>query len=188
MWIINTRYLHWPLLEELLAWSPTVLVNEGALKNILPQGIKIDVVQAVSSSPEELRQKLVDQWPIECIPGVNNNSYLSAGLAYFLEKGYSTVSIIANPQSFWDTQAYVTQLELIFYFQDYKIVWITSGYWKKWLPQDTLLKLSSRTISTKNLAYFPDEKYYKVIKDGFVEIDTSDQGFWLHEKLGYSSE
>lgn len=181
LWIVKKEGIHWPLIEELLEWSPTLMVSEDALDGVLSQGIKIDIVATENAEPAALKNTLLDQWPIECIQG--NGSDLSIGLDYFYQKNYATLSIIANPQDFGNIQAYLSKIELIFYYKAYKIIWVKSGFWKKWVPKGSLFKISVNFLSMKNLSFISEESAYLSQEDGFVEIDAGNNAFWLYEKI-----
>ena len=65
--ILNTETIRFEKTQELLEWSPTVIVTEACLEKALGWGIKIDVVLAPAERIQSLTQTLHHQAPIQFI-------------------------------------------------------------------------------------------------------------------------
>ena len=61
--ILNTEAIPFEKLQELLEWSPTVIVTESSLEKAVGWGIKIDVVLAAAERIQSLTQTLQHQVP-----------------------------------------------------------------------------------------------------------------------------
>lgn len=67
MLIMDAQAVPFEQAQESLEWSPTIMVAEQALPDVLSWGIKIDVVIANTSSISSLKTSLHDQFPLKLI-------------------------------------------------------------------------------------------------------------------------
>ncbi len=85
------------LLEELLEWSPFVVVLDGAIDRVLQLGIKVDVLLGdfdhnSTSNLEEIRQS---QFPIEIVHTPDQNKTdLEKGIEFLIDRGFPAVNIL----------------------------------------------------------------------------------------------
>lgn len=64
LFIMDASAVPFAQIQDLLEWSPTVIVSEEALSEVLNWGIKIDVVIAHANNIPSLTNTLLD--PITC--------------------------------------------------------------------------------------------------------------------------
>jgi thiamine pyrophosphokinase len=81
--IADAHAISFEIIQELLEWSPTVLVVEKALQEVLTWGIKIDVVIAPVGNIPQLTEALHDQFPLKLISCQGEDDAIATAL-YFL--------------------------------------------------------------------------------------------------------
>ncbi|MGL4630855.1 MAG: thiamine diphosphokinase [Leadbetterella sp.] len=167
--IANGESCSMDLLEQLLEWSPFVLVLDGAIDRVLDLGIKIDLVSgdfdSKKISEDDIRKV---QFPIEviCTPDQNKTD-LEKGLDILVQKGFPAVNIV------WATGGrsdhYVSNLSTLIAYRnkikitlldDHSIVYPIMPLpqvFIKWFEAGTSLSLipfpEASGLSTKNLKY-----------------------------------
>ena len=129
----------YPLVQELLEWSPTVIVFETALQNVLLWGIKIDVVVAIDGNIGALTEELKDQAPLKIISHQPEEDALTTAF-YFLRAGkYKAVNVIGIRPALM--KADISQFDLVVFSQGKRWSLIRHGKFEKWLTKGTVLNL-----------------------------------------------
>jgi thiamine pyrophosphokinase len=165
--------------EPLLEWSPVVIVLADYLEEVLSWEIKIDVIVMPIEQATLLEAKLAHQMPIMFI--FDQPTPLRAALEYLKSNEHKTISILGkNPSSL--TVSGGNDLELIFYEEDYKLFRPSGGIFKKWVIAGTSFKIeNSPSLKTQNLAQ--TATHWQAINTGFVEIHSTEDDFWIGEKV-----
>jgi len=83
--IMDADAVEFEQVQELLKWSPTVMVTEQSLPEVLSWGIKIDIVIAHESIISNLTASLVDQSPVKLLSYCNKEEALSRALYFLIE-------------------------------------------------------------------------------------------------------
>jgi thiamine pyrophosphokinase len=153
--------------HELLEWSPTVIVAEHSLTEVISWGIKIDVVLSPTEKVSELAEFLHDQSPVKIISFNNLNEALSTGLYFLMARKQTAVNVIStaplkNFESF-------LALDISVFQSGTKWSFIRSGHFEKWLP-------AGRTVNT-----YPNNNPLTTSRDGIVAIQQA-EGFWVSEE------
>ncbi len=92
--IANGEACSMDLLGQLLEWSPTVIVLDGALDRVLPLGIKIDVILGDfdGKDAESIRQS---QYPVKVVHTPDQlYTDLEKAILYLIEEGFPAANII----------------------------------------------------------------------------------------------
>lgn len=167
--IANGESCSLDILNQLLEWSPYILVLDGAIERVLELGIKVDAHLGDFDSTtidKEYLQKV--QFPIELIhiPDQEKTD-LEKGLDFLIKKSFKAVNII------WATgrraDHFVANLSsVIKYAKDIKITLLDDhssiypilplpSIFIKWYTAETKLSLipffEAKGLSTKNLVY-----------------------------------
>lgn len=155
-------------IQQLLEWSPTVMVTERALEQVLLWGIKIDIVIANHSKVETLKIELQDQFPLKILPCSDERDAINSALYFLTAAKQKAVNIISTEslESFENFPA----LDVSVIQQGKRWIFIRSGHFEKWLPKGTELKV------------YPENPHPtpKAETDGMVKIDL-DHSFWICE-------
>ncbi len=93
--IANGESCSMELLEQLLEWSPFVMVLDGAIHRVLNYKIKVDAVLGDFDRAIDIEEMMKDQYPVQIIHTPDQNKTdLQKGIEYLIEKGYVAVNIL----------------------------------------------------------------------------------------------
>jgi thiamine pyrophosphokinase len=157
------------ILNQLLEWSPTVVVLDGAFDRVVALGTKIDVLLGdFDDFPHDFEEIKKSQYPIEIVHTPDQEKTdLEKAIEYLIEKGHPAVNIV------WATgrradHTFANIANLIKYKNDLKIKLIDDhsivypisplpNIFIKWYKAKSTLSLipisEAKGISTKNLKY-----------------------------------
>lgn len=195
------------LMEQLLEWSPTVVVLDGAIERVLAKGIKVDVLLGDLDSQEiDIDLLRESQYPIQIVHTPDQDKTdLEKGIEYLIEKGYPAVNIVwATGRRMDHTFANISNITK--YRNQIKIVMIDDHskitpllpkpfVFEKWYPANTIVSLLPldhvKGITTNNLKYPLQEESLQlfvrmgnsnsVVQDGTVRISFSQGNLLLME-------
>lgn len=155
-------------MQQLLEWSPTVVVIERSLEKVLLWGIKIDVVVAAESRVPELRTLLEDQFPIKILSCSTEADALDTTLYFLTASKQKAVNIISNAPL--ETFEKFSSLDVAVIQNGKRWVFIRSGHFEKWLPANTAIAIYPKGSHTE----MPNNK------DGMLTVQR-DHSFWISE-------
>ena len=94
--IANGASCRWELVQELLEWSPFIVVLDGAMPRVMELGIKVDVLLGDFDRDElNIEQIQESQYPIEVIHTPNQDKTdLEKGIEFLIERGFPAVNIV----------------------------------------------------------------------------------------------
>lgn len=155
-------------IQQLLEWSPTVMVTEHALEQVLNLGIKIDIVIAVERHIAELKNSLQDQFPLKILSCLAETDAPDTALYFLTESKQKAVNIISDAalesfQKFPSLDVSVIQ-------NGKRWVFIRNGHFEKWLPANTILSVYPKSAHPEPL----------IKKEGMVTVHR-DHSFWISE-------
>lgn len=157
------------LLDNLLEWSPYVVVLDGAMPGVLQRGIKVDVLLGDFDRNElDLEEVKKQQYPIEIIHTPDQEKTdLEKGIEFLIQKGFPAVNIVwATGRRMDHTLANV--FNLVKYKNDIKLVMLDDyskifplnplpSFFEKWYRAGTAISLlplgECEGIGTTNLRY-----------------------------------
>lgn len=155
------------LIQQLLEWSPTVLVTQPALGQVLLWGIKIDVVIAVEATIEAVKALVQNQLPVKILSCTDESAALESALYFLTASKQKTVNIISD--SVLETFEKFSALELAVIQQGRRWILIRSGRFDKWLPQGSVIDT------------YPDKNVITIAQEGNCLI-TKPESFWVSER------
>jgi len=191
--IANGESCSMDLLGQLLEWSPTVIVLDGAAHRVEPLGIKMDVLLGDFDGNLNLEEIEQRQQPLKVIHTPDQNATdLEKAILWLIEEGYPSANIA------WATglraDHTVNNMMSLFKFQDridlvmvddHSRIFSLPKKYKKWYPAGTHISLIPfglvEGISLKGLKYSLENENLEsgirsgssnlVSEDGWVEID-----------------
>lgn len=192
LFIIEPEASNLDLIQQLLGWSPTLVVVEQALDTVLQWGIKIDVVVCKEVDFEEVRRKTMDQYPIEIIAATEN--LVENGLRYLYHRNHKSVNIITHFEDGHFAQNFADKMDVIVFNQEFKAFYVAQGSWKKWVTADTLFKVLPLTtqlpLKIENLLpceeCLGDQSKSQTLKpaqEGFIQVSHPEHPFWIFEQI-----
>jgi hypothetical protein len=166
--IIDPQTVPFEQVQELLEWSPTIIVSENALSEVITWGIKIDVVIAHSTNIPALANILQNQSPVKLLSYDTPKEALSTALYFLISTKQKAVNIITTETL--ETFEPFSSLDLSVFHTDGRWSYIRNGLYEKWLPAETILR------------FYPHhgQPDIKTQKDGIVTLSL-EKGFWISE-------
>lgn len=197
--IANGESCRWELLQELLEWSPYIVVLDGAMPRVQALGIKVDVLLGDFDRDElNIEQIQESQYPIEVIHTPDQDKTdLEKGIEFLLSRGFPAVNVVwATGRRADHTLAnltnivrYKTKIKITL-LDDYSRVYPLlprPARFEKWFVGGTPLSLmpvgEATDIQTSNLQYnlsgealvigYRNGNSNSVAQDGIVQIEYS---------------
>jgi thiamine pyrophosphokinase len=163
--IANGEACSYELLSQLLEWSPTVLVLDGAITRVLELGIKVDIVLGDFDSAKNIEELLIDQQPIKIIHTPDQNKTdLEKGIEYLINEGHKAINILwatgrradHTITNITNMVRYKSDVSLVLY-DDYSKIFCLPKYFEKWYVKGfpiSLIPIGDVTgINSKGLKY-----------------------------------
>ncbi|TRX50954.1 hypothetical protein FNH22_25210 [Fulvivirga sp. M361] len=172
---------------ELLEWAPTIMVASDQLEKVLSYGFKLDMVLCGEGEPEDLKQDLTHQAPLQFITATHNENRLSTALHYLVASGYNSVNIVSPFSSFRDTKLSDIENILTIVYYDGIYRWFRAdGLFKKWVASGSEFVTSADIVCSANGNIKTCESdlgsSFQFKKEGWIEMSSS-KPFWLGEKI-----
>ena len=176
--IVNPTAISFEKIQELLEWSPTVIVNGKAVSTVQGWGIKIDVVLCLEGQQEELAVNLADQVPIRFITFREEMNTLSVGYDFLRTSNYKAVNVLVERLADLEVIQRFSFIDVEVFFDQKRWVYIESGRFEKWLSQGNQLSIYPIVQTTLlNL-----DQHLTSIQDGKVKLESASP-FWVGEEL-----
>lgn len=201
--IANGEACSQELLNQLLEWSPLIIVLDSAIDRVLQIGIKIDVLLGDFDRNFDPNIYLEKQYPLEIVHVSNQEKTdLEKAFDYLILKGHKAANVIwATGKRADHTFAnianiakYKKELKIVI-LDDFSKIFVLPLKFEKWFTKNTILSLiplgEVTGITTYNLFYQLQNENLKlgykngnsnhVAEDGIVKIKYSDGDLLLME-------
>lgn len=163
--IANGEACSQELTDQLLEWSPLVVVLDSAIERVIELGIKIDVLIGDFDRNFDPEYYLDKQYPLEIVR-TSDQIYtdLEKAFIYLINRGIPAVNVIwATGKRADHTITNITSivrfkndLKIVIY-DDYSKIYPLPNSFKKWYEKDTIISLipvgKADGIITDNLMY-----------------------------------
>lgn len=153
------------LLDQLLEWSPFVVVLDSAIERVIDLSIKVDVLLGDFDrgfSPEYYKEK---QYPLEIVYTPDQDKTdLEKAFEYLIQKGHKAVNVVwATGKRADHTISNITnivrfkdQLKIVI-IDDHSKIHLLPNKFEKWYTKDSIISLipigTVSGINSKNLFY-----------------------------------
>lgn len=192
------------LLDQLMEWSPYVLVLDGAINRVLEKNIRFD---AWLGDFDSTKHTDLSEYPhlthVEKIHAPDQEfTDLQKGIQFLIDKGFPAANIVwatglrqdHHFNNVFTLPQFAGQITLGL-IDDFSRVFLLPRTFKKWYPQNTKISIfpvgEAKGIVTQNLAYnlnnedlalpYRTGSSNHVPSDGFVEISYSEGHLLLME-------
>ncbi|WP_413513217.1 thiamine diphosphokinase [Myroides odoratus] len=191
------------LMNQLLEWSPFIVVLDEAIERVIALNIKVDVLIGDFDRAFDPNVYLEKQYPLEIIHCTDQESTdLEKALDFLLQKGIKAANVIwATGKRADHTFTNITTLVKyrdsmkIVLLDDYSKIFRLPNTYKKWYTKDTIISLipigKAIEITTSNLNYplFKEDlelgvrtgSSNSVAEDGIVSITYKEGDLLLME-------
>jgi len=177
--ILDTESIPFEKLQELLEWSPTVIVIDICLEKVVGWGIKIDVVLAPPERIQSLTQTLHHQAPIQFIL-YGNKSEIIPRVIEFLESSYQrAINVVTNSLvDFEDLQ--ITNLDSELFFDGKRWSFAKEGRFRKWYERGVQLYVYPNSIQFSSFTGASNSLATE--NNGIVQLESI-MPFWVGEEV-----
>lgn len=170
--IADATAVPFEIIQQLLEWSPTVLVLEEAVEEVLTWGIKIDLVVGKDTSVKHLRELLADQLPVKILSFLPGEEPYRTAFYFLLAGKYHSVNVVGvDPDLLAE---FTTQMDIVSFYNHQRWSYTRHGKFEKWLTKGT------RITATGDLKKAGLDKQGVVEEDGLVTVQ-SNKPFWIGE-------
>lgn len=174
LFIADADAIPFEKIQELLEWSPTVVVSWNALDAVLAWGIKVDVVVVEEDFTGAARLKLMDHAPVRILGYPSGQKPLDAVFLFLQASRQWYVNVVTNlPDELFDLQANDENMFVVMFCNKLRWSLVKSGKFEKWLPAGTEIVIRN---TDQTCDKFGQEH------DGIIHL-TRPGRFWVGERL-----
>lgn len=166
--IADVNAASFDVIQQLLEWSPTVIVLESVLADVLTWGIKVDVVVAHQNNTKLLALELQNQMPIKFLSYTDETEALSTALYFLIASKQKAVNVLSS-ESLEKFESF-SALDISVFQHDKRWSLMRSGHFEKWLTANSILEIFCQGTINRE----------RVEKDGVIEVKR-DENFWVAE-------
>ena len=170
--ILDPEAIPFETVQELLEWSPLVIVSNTVIERVLSWGIKIDVLVR-SDAHQEFNQIVLDQMPIQIIQYTEGQAELESTIQFLLDRKQHNLNVIGiDLQNNSSIEFFSSEIINIVLFNE-KCKWhfVGDGFYSKWLPGKSILKI-----------FFDNQIEEVVVQEtGIFKIERT-TSFWVGEE------
>jgi thiamine pyrophosphokinase len=179
--ILSAAAIPFEKVQELLEWSPTVMVADHELERVLGWGIKIDVVISSESQVDYFKQLLNDQEPLQFITYRQETDILSVAYQFLMTAKYKAVNILVNAISQLTLVQSFVNIDIEVFCDNQRWVYVHSKNFEKWVSSGTQFYFYPDSL-TDQIECSGLSASMSSMTDGMVTM-RGRGGFWLGERL-----
>ncbi|MFM6948864.1 MAG: thiamine diphosphokinase [Aquirufa sp.] len=147
--IANGQMCSMDILNQLLEWTPTVVVLDGALEHVYQLGVKVDVWLGDFDREIVLDEIDLSSYPMKRVFTPNQDKTdLEKAFDYLLEEGHSAVNVVwatgkrmdHTLNNFHSMVRYSDRLKIVM-IDDYSLIYPLPKVFEKWYPAKTPLSI-----------------------------------------------
>lgn len=173
--IAHAATIPFTVVQELLEWSPTVIVLEDALPDVLLWGIKLDVVIGQQKNIDQHVQLLKDQVPVKILSHSEEEDPLQTALYFLIAGKYNAVNVLGVNRG--TLELFTPKLDVVTFFENKRWSYARYGKFEKWLSKGTKISLPEKVKSVDGL-----NNSGVVLHDGIIKV-MADSPFWIGEGI-----
>ena len=169
--ILDSDAIPFEKVQELLEWSPLVIVSYSSLDMVLSWGIKIDVLLA--STDNDIAQLVIDQAPIQVITSSSTENEFDAACKFLMDRKQINLNVIASQAQKYFTIAasFLNKVNIVLFDSKGRWHFVGNGSYSKWLSAQSIVHTFINNIIEKN----------DVLETGIFEIELKEP-FWIGEE------
>ncbi len=191
------------IVNQLLEWSPFVLVLDGALQSVLELGIAINAVSGDFDSEPQVYQKLKDFPQVEIFETPNQDfTDLHKGIDICITKGYKNINVVwgtgertDHTLGNLDLIARLKEQVQITFWDDYHQIYHLHNGFKKWFKKGQDISIipwpKAKKVNAANLKWplvnmdlrmnYQLSTCNVVAEDGILSVDYEDGDLIMFE-------
>lgn len=173
--IADADALPFAWIEQLLEWSPTVIVLEPALEAVLSWRIKLDIVISAPDQVCAYVKLLSDQAPVKILSHHPPDHSISTAMMFLAAGKYKAVNVIGAAPAL--VEDFADRMDIVTFFEGKRWVYTRTGKFEKWVSRGTLFEFPENVKAVTGL-----NKNGLAVNDGVVKAEA-DFPFWVGEML-----
>ena len=177
--ILNTEAIPFEKLQELLEWSPTVIVAESSLEKVLGWGIKIDIVLVSTERIQSLTQTLQHQAPIQFVSFKDEGKIITSAIEFLKSNHQKAVNVLANTWNDFE-KFQITNLDCELFFEGRRWSFARDGRFRKWYERNVQLYAYPNPTQFSSISGV--SKSLCTESNGFVQLESITP-FWVGEEV-----
>ena len=177
--ILNTEAIPFEKLQELLEWSPTVVVTEPSLEKVLGWGIKIDVVLTSTERIQSLTQTLQHQAPLQFISFENEHELITPVIEFLKSNHQKAVNVLAHSWADFE-KLQITNLDCELFFEGKRWSFARDLRFRKWYERGVQLYVYPNSIQF--LSIIGASESLRTENNGIVQLESTIP-FWVGETV-----
>lgn len=146
-------------LDQLLEWSPTVIVDTYSFDFLLSEGIKVDIL--FSNDPISEIQEQTQMYPVK-------EGYLQSALSYLVSKSYGAVNVMCRELDPILSE-YVALINIVAFCKDRRYVFVTDLY-QKWKAKGEKVYFDPQELLSQEGLELVEANVYVTSNDGFFTL------------------
>lgn len=162
-------------IEQLLEWSPTVIVLESALEAVLSWGIKLDMVISAPDQVDAHMKLLRDQVPVKILSHHTQDHSINTAMMFLTAEKYKAVNVVGSAPGL--VEDFADRMDVVTFFEGKRWVYIRNGKFEKWVSGGTQFDFPKNLKAIDGL-----NDSGLVANDGVVKAEA-DFPFWVGEVL-----
>lgn len=154
------------MLNQLLEWSPTIIVDEYAVDFLLVEEIKIDIV--FSKSTPFFIQEQTKLFSIR-------DSFLDSAFDYLISNSYSAVNILCSSlDSLADK--YAAFINIVAFYDNKRYVYV-QGHYEKWKQNGEKVYVNEGAVKSLEGLRRLGQGVFETTHSGFFRLDFNSSDF-----------
>ncbi len=138
LWVRQAHATDFGLIEDLLEWSPFVIVDASEVDVFVSRGIKVDAIVTKDALTDPIERLLKDQWPVAVI---HHHDPATAVFQFLQKRNQQAINMVAKAEPLFQVLE-KSPLQTITVL-DGTTRWslIRQGHFEKYLPSGTSVKV-----------------------------------------------
>jgi hypothetical protein len=132
-------------IQELLEWSPTVIVPYRHVATVGSWGIKLDVILCLPHDLEAARELLVTQMPLKLLSVNTRAEEFATAMSWLKRGGYRGLYVISHDAAIFDFSLWPPDFDVELFQQGRRWLHWRSDVFQKWYAAGVGLELRSST-------------------------------------------
>jgi hypothetical protein len=162
-------------IEQLLEWSPTVIVLESALEAVVSWGIKLDMVISAPDQVDAHMKLLRDQAPVKILSHGTPDHPIHTAMMFLTAGKYKAVNVVGIAPS--QVDEFAERLDVVIFFEGKRWSYARNGRFEKWVSRGTQFEIVKHVKTIEGL-----DAQGLAIKDGLIKAEA-DFPFWVGEVI-----
>ncbi|MEM9390712.1 MAG: hypothetical protein AAGA02_09565 [Bacteroidota bacterium] len=171
------------IIDDLLEWSPTVILPDILINDVLNRGFRFDIILCEQAKENQLRKSLGAYFPLRFLTAPPD-LWLDRTVDCLIESGQSILNVVTDKfDEKFTTKEYLSNFKVVIYDTHFKWYRVRNQF-KKWFPKGQEIRIvgsnfeiSGQVLNDQNL-----ENSYITLDSGVVLISCS-KPIWLGERI-----